>query len=189
MIFLLRQLNVDVFTCLNFYLLRWSALRCGPCLSDVHWTSSTINRYSTHYSPIFRLADKNLFCVKFIQYLTALVIEKADSHHPDQLLLSSDQLFLPYKNHANFASKVGQKILTNSPDQLLTNFGAKTYDILHEVMTPPKLQKTLETCVFPAFYRVLYARHAPLHSANCLRQYCFMSGHGCRRILVQKGTI
>ena len=83
-----------------------------------------------------------------------MILKKADAHHPDQLLLSSDQLFLPYKNHENFASKVGQKILTNSPDQLLTNFGAKTYDILHEVMIPPKSQKTLETCVFPAFYRV-----------------------------------
>lgn len=85
-----------------------------------------------------------------------MISKKADAHHPDQLLLSSDQLFLPYKNHANFASKVGQKILTNSPDQLLTNFSARTYDILHKVMIPPKLQKTLETCVFPAFYRVLY---------------------------------
>ena len=72
---LLRRLNVDVFTCLNFYLLRWSTLRYGPCLTDVHWTSGTINRCSTHYSSIFRLANRNLFCVKFIRYLTALVIK------------------------------------------------------------------------------------------------------------------
>lgn len=52
--------------------------------------------------------------------------------------------------------KLVKKILTNLPDQLLTNFGAKTYDILHQVMIPYKSQKTLETCVFPAFYRVLY---------------------------------
>ena len=118
-----------------------------------------------------------------------MILKKADAHHPDQLLLSSDQLFLPYKNHANFASKVGQKILTNLPDQLLTNFGAKTYDILHEVMIPPKSQKTLEICVFPAFYRVLYARHAP-----SIPQTVYDSIASCRVTAVaaysfKKGTI
>ncbi len=73
-IILLRRLNIDVFTCLNFHLPRWSTLCYGPCLTDVHWTSSTINRCSTRYSSIFRLADRNLFCVKFVRYLTALVI-------------------------------------------------------------------------------------------------------------------
>lgn len=52
-----------------------------------------------------------------------------------------------------------KKADAHHPDQLLTNFAAKTYDILHEVMIPPKSQKMLEACVFPAFYRV--HRHAP----------------------------
>ena len=63
---LLRRLNIDVFTCLNFHLPRWSTLCYGPCLTDVHRTSSTINRCSTRYNSFFRLADENLFCVKFI---------------------------------------------------------------------------------------------------------------------------
>ena len=65
-IILLWRLNIDVFTCLNFHLPRWSTLCYGPCLTDVHWTSSTINRYSTRYNSFFRLADENLFCVKFV---------------------------------------------------------------------------------------------------------------------------
>ncbi len=66
LIILLWRLNIDVFTCLNFHLPRWSTLCYGPCLTDVHWTSSTINRCSTRYNSFFRLADENLFCVKFI---------------------------------------------------------------------------------------------------------------------------
>lgn len=65
-IILLWRLNIEVFICLNFHLPRWSTLCYGPCLTDVHWTSSTINRCSTRYNSFFRLADENLFCVKFI---------------------------------------------------------------------------------------------------------------------------
>ena len=59
---ILWRLNIDVFACLNFHLPRWSMLCCDPCLTDVHWKSSTINRCSTRYNSFFCLAAENLFC-------------------------------------------------------------------------------------------------------------------------------